>query len=148
MIYLGADHGGFELKEKIKKHLQTRGLSFKDLGTYSTESVDYPDYAFAVAERVISSEENFGILVCTTSIGSSIAANKVKGIRAAVGYNQSAVARARNDVNANVLCLGGKEMDHKQALKVVDVFLATPFSYAPRHIRRIGKIRAKEEKER
>lgn len=147
MIYLGADHGGYELKEKIKEHLRRKGLGLEDLGTFSKESVDYPFYAFAVAEKVRSSDSrDVGVLACTTSIGTSVAANKVKGIRAAVGYSEEATRRARNDLDANVLCLGG-EMDHEQALKMVDVFLDTPFSAAERHVRRISMIAGKEEED-
>lgn len=145
MIYLGADHGGYELKEKIKEHLKAQGQGFEDLGTFSKASVDYPKYAFAVSEKVRKGKSgDIGVLVCTTSIGTCVAANKVKGIRAAVGYSETATERARNDLDANVLCLGG-EMDHKQALKMVDIFLKTPFSHAERHVRRISMIAEKEE---
>jgi ribose 5-phosphate isomerase B len=147
MIYLGADHGGYELKEKIKEHLRKKGMEFEDLGSFSKDSVDYPVYAFAVAEKVRNSDSgDIGILACTTSIGTSVAANKVKGIRAAVGYSEEATRRARNDLDANVLCLGG-EMDHEQALRMVDIFLNTPFSQAERHVRRISMIAKKEEEE-
>lgn len=148
MIYLGADHGGFELKEEIKRHLRDEGIDFEDLGAYSKESVDYPDYAFAVADRVANGKPgDFGVLVCTTATGTCIAANKVKGIRAAVGYSEDVISRARNDTDANVLCLGGGAMEHKKAIKGVDVFIGTPFSNAERHLRRINKIRAREERE-
>lgn len=144
MIYLGADHGGHELKEKIKEQLQGQGRQLQDLGTFSKESVDYPKYAFAVSDKVREGNPgDFGVLVCTTSIGTCVAANKVKGVRAAVGYSEEATRRARNDLDANVLCLGG-EMDHEQALKTVDVFLDTPFSGAERHVRRISMITMKE----
>lgn len=145
MVYLGADHGGYELKEKIKKQLKAQGKLLQDLGTFSKGSVDYPKYAFAVSEKVREGNPgDFGVLVCTTSIGTCVAANKVKSIRAAVGYSEEATRRARNDLDANVLCLGG-EMDHEQALKMVDIFLDTPFSAAERHVRRISMIAGKEE---
>lgn len=148
MIYLGSDHGGFELKEKIKKHLESKKMAFEDLGTHSKESCDYPDFSFAVAERVRDGgQDDFGILACTTSIGTCIAANKIKGVRAAVGYSVGAVERARNDVDANVLCLGGGEMDHNKSLKAVDVFLSTPFSNQERHVRRLSKIQKREQEE-
>ncbi len=148
MIYLGADHGGYELKEEIKRHLKDEGIEFEDLGTYSKESVDYPDYAFAVADKVASNKPgNFGILVCTTATGMCIAANKVRGIRAAVGYSEDVIQRARNDTDANILCLGGGAMNHSEAIKGVDIFLKTPFSNAERHARRINKIKAREESE-
>lgn len=148
MIYLGADHGGYELKEIIKEHLETKGVPVTDLGAYSTEPSDYPDFAIAVAEKVRDGDpDDFGILVCTTSIGTSIAANKIKGIRAAVGYSEHAVERARNDIDANILCLGGEEISPEEAIKYVDIFLSTPFSNAERHVRRLSKIQKREQEE-
>ncbi len=148
MIYLGADHGGYELKEKIKEHLAAKKVPTTDLGAFSPEPSDYPDFAIAVAEKVRDGDpDDFGVLVCTTSIGTSIAANKIKGVRAAVGYSENAVERSRNDVDANVLCLGGGEIDHKQAIKLVDIFLSTPFSNAERHVRRLSKIQQREQEE-
>ncbi len=148
MIYLGADHGGFELKEKIKDHLAEKKVPTTDLGAFSDEPSDYPDFAIAVAEKVRDGDpDDFGVLVCTTSIGTSIAANKIKGVRAAVGYSASAVERARNDVDANVLCLGGGEIDHEEAIKLVDIFLSTPFSNEERHVRRLSKIQQREQEE-
>lgn len=148
MIYLGADHGGFALKEKIKNHLADKKVAITDLGAFSEEPSDYPDFAIAVAEKVRDGDpDDFGVLVCTTSIGTSIAANKIKGVRAAVGYSENAVERSRNDVDANVLCLGGGEIDHKEAIKLVDIFLATPFSNAERHVRRLSKIQQREQEE-
>ncbi len=140
-IFLGADHAGFELKEEIKRHLIKLNVEFEDLGTNSTNSVDYPDYAFPLARKVLDSQgEDRGIMVCNTGIGSCIAANKVKGVRAALAYNQSSARRCRNDNDANVLCLGGQAMDHQLALRIVDVFINTPFSKAERHQRRLDKI--------
>lgn len=148
MIYLGADHGGFELKEKIKEHLTASSVPVTDFGAFSEEPSDYPDYAFAVAEKVRDGgPEDFGVLVCTTSIGTCIAANKIKGIRAAVGYTEHAVERARNDVDANILCLGGGEIGPDEALRLIDLFLKTPFSQAGRHIRRLSKIQKREQEE-
>jgi ribose 5-phosphate isomerase B len=148
MIYLGADHGGYELKEKIKEHLAAKQVPTTDLGAFSPEPSDYPDFAIAVAEKVRDGDpDDFGVLVCTTSIGTSIAANKIKGVRAAVGYSEHAVERARNDVDANVLCLGGSEIDHEDAIKLVDIFLSTPFSNAERHVRRLSKIQQREQEE-
>ncbi len=148
MIYLGADHGGFALKEKIKEHLNKTNVLFTDLGAYSDEPSDYPDFAIAVAEKVRDGDPNdFGVLVCTTSVGTCIAANKIKGVRAAVGYSENAVERARNDVDANVLCVGGGEMDHQAVLKIVDIFLSTAFSHAERHVRRLSKIQKREQEE-
>ncbi len=148
MIYLGADHGGYELKEKIKEHLTATNVPTTDLGAFSPEPSDYPDFAIAVAEKVRDGDpDDFGVLVCTTSIGTSIAANKIKGVRAAVGYSENAVERSRNDVDANVLCLGGGEIDHEEAIKLVDIFLSTPFSNEERHVRRLSKIQQREQEE-
>lgn len=147
MIFLGADHAGFELKEKVKKHLGERGLAFEDLGTFSPESSDYPDYAFAVADRVSSGrDDDKGILLCSTGIGASIAANKVPGILAALGYSETVAKRARNDEGVNVLCLGAQVIDEEEALRAVDVFLDTPFSKGERHERRVAKIVARERR--
>lgn len=148
MIYLGADHGGFELKERIKEYLTAASVPVTDLGAFSDEPSDYPDYAFTVAEKVRDGgPEDFGVLVCTTSVGTCVAANKIKGIRAAVGYTEHAVERARNDVDANILCLGGGEIGHDEALRLVDLFLKTPFSQAERHVRRLSKIQKREQEE-
>ncbi|RJQ50756.1 MAG: RpiB/LacA/LacB family sugar-phosphate isomerase [Actinobacteria bacterium] len=145
MIYLGSDHAGYELKERLKAHLKARGVPYEDLGAYTTESVDYPDYAFAVSERVAQGPDgDRGILVCNTGIGMCAAANKVPGVLAAVGYSAPVVERARNDENVNVLCLGGKAMDAGEALRAVDAFLDTPFSADERHVRRVAKIEARE----
>ena len=145
MVYLGADHGGFELKEKIKEYLERKNISYEDLGACSKDSVDYPDYAFAVGEKVVSGdpEKNRGVMVCTTGLGACIAVNKIRGIRGAMGYNEEAIKKARLDVNVNVLCLGGTN-DHQEALKILDTFLETPFSGEERHARRVNKIKQKE----
>jgi len=148
MIYLGADHGGYKLKEKIKEHLAGKRVAASDLGAFSEEASDYPDFAFAVAEKVRDGDaSDYGVLVCTTSIGTCVAANKIKGVRAAVGYTEHAVIQARDHVDANVLCLGAEEIDHKEAIRLVDLFLETPFSGIDRHIRRISKIQKREQEE-
>ena len=127
MIGIGSDHGGFELKEKVKKHLEGRGLEYKDFGTYSADSCDYPVYGRAVAKAVASGECDRGILICGTGIGISITANKVKGIRAALCSDCYSAQATR------VLGDG-------LALKIVDTFLDTPFSGDERHKRRISMI--------
>lgn len=148
MIYLGADHGGFALKEKIKNHLSAKQTPVSDLGAFNEEPSDYPDFAFAVAEKVRDGgPDDFGILVCNTSIGTCVAANKIKGIRAAVGYTEHTATQARDHVDANVLCLGAEEIDHDTALKLVDLFLETPFSGSDRHVRRLSKIQKREQEE-
>ena len=140
MIALGSDHGGFALKEEIKKHLAERGIPFTDFGTDSEASCDYPVYAALVTKAVASGEAEKGILCCGTGIGMSMAANKVKGIRAACcsDYFSAKFTRLHND--ANMLALGGRVVGEGLALKIVDTFLDTPFSNDERHIRRISKI--------
>jgi len=138
-ISIGADHGGFKLKEEIKDHLKKRKIAFKDLGTFSEESVDYPDIGKRVARAVASKKYKFGILVCGTGLGMSMVANRVKGIRAALCHNvyTAKMSRAHND--ANILCLGGRVLKKALALKIVEAFLKTPFE-GGRHLRRVRKI--------
>ena len=142
-IALGADHAGFALKEKLKAKLAAEGHEVEDAGTHSGESTDYPDYAFDVAGRVARGEAERGVLVCSSGIGMSIAANKVHGIRAAAAasVDQARLSRAHND--ANVLALGASFLDQDEAGKMVDVFLSTGFD-GGRHARRVGKITQKD----
>jgi ribose 5-phosphate isomerase B len=139
-IALGADHGGFELKEKIRQHLVDRGIGVDDLGTHSTEAVDYPDYALAVGEKVAAQRADRGILVCGSGIGMSIAANKIPGIRAVNGHSEIEAQLSREHNNANVLTLGGRTLDDAMAMKIVDRWLNTEFSGDSRHVRRLKKI--------
>lgn len=138
-LAIGCDHGGFALTEAIRAHLKEKGVQFQDFGTYSAESVDYPMFAVKVANAVASGEAELGILVCSTGIGISIAANKVKGIRAAVCCNELCARLTRNDNNANILCLGGKIVDKETGLKIVDTFINTGFE-GGRHARRVDQI--------
>lgn len=138
-IAIGADHGGFELKEKIKAFLNTGGIEATDFGTHSRESCDYPDIALAVSRSVAKKEHRLGILICTTGIGMSITANKVPGIRAALVWNEEMAAKSRSHNDANVLCLAGKHTDAETAIKIVNAFLNTEFE-GGRHLRRIEKI--------
>lgn len=138
-IALGADHGGYQLKEIIKKHLESKGYEVVDKGTYSTDSVDYPDYAKAVATAILENEVERGILVCGTGIGISIAANRFKGIRAALCNNTTMAKLTREHNNANILALGGRMTGDVLALEMVDVFLNTEFQ-GGRHQTRIDKI--------
>ena len=140
MIALGCDHGGYELKQEIIKHLQERKIEFKDYGCDSLESVDYPVYAKKVANVVASGECEKGILICGTGIGISIAANKVKGIRAALCTDCFMAEATRLHNDANILALGGRVVGPGLALKIVDTFLDTELSNDERHIRRIGMI--------
>ncbi len=140
MIAIGSDHGGFELKQEIMAHLKKRGLAFRDFGTYTPESCDYPVYGKAVAQAVASGEYSFGILICGTGIGISITANKIPGIRAALCTDCFSAEATRAHNNANILALGGRVVGVGLALKIVDTFLDTPFSEDERHIRRISMI--------
>lgn len=139
MIALGADHGGFELKEAIKKHLDERKIEYIDCGTYSEESVDYAPIAKKTCDKVVSGECERAILCCGTGIGISMAANKVKGIRAACCSNYFGAKYTRLHNDANALCLGGRVIGIGLALELVDVFLDTEFE-GGRHQRRIDQI--------
>ncbi|MCD5401805.1 ribose 5-phosphate isomerase B [candidate division NPL-UPA2 bacterium] len=139
-IALGSDHAGWEMKEDLKLYLEKIRYEVKDLGTNSPESVDYPDYALAVARAVARGEAERGIIICGTGIGSSIVANKVPGIRAALCHNDYTAEMSRSHNDANVLCLGERVIDKKSAREIVKVWLATSFSCA-RHTRRVEKIK-------
>jgi ribose 5-phosphate isomerase B len=140
MIAVGSDHGGFALKKAILAHLEKRGLEYKDFGTWSEESCDYPDFGKAVAKAVAAGECEKGILICGTGIGISITANKVRGIRAALCGDCFSAEATRQHNDANILALGARVTGEGLALKIVDTFLDTPFSNDERHIRRIRKI--------
>ena len=140
MIAIGSDHGGFELKKKLMEHLSERGLEYKDFGTYSSASCDYPIYAKAVANAVASGECDRGIIICGTGIGVSMTANKVHGIRAALCGDCFSAEATRQHNDANVLCMGARVVGEGLALKIADTFLDTPFSNDERHIRRISMI--------
>ena len=145
-ISIGSDHGGFELKELIKAHLLKDGNEVLDFGTTNKEtSVDYPDYAYKAALALSQGKVDFGIVVCTTGIGVSIVANKIKGVRCALVTNLEQAKLTRLHNNSNVLALGQKNQDNELALKIVDTFLNTDFSGEERHQRRINKITAIEE---
>ena len=140
MIGIGSDHGGFELKEIIKKHLESRGEQYRDYGTYSEASCDYPVYGRAVAKAVAAGDCDRGIIICGTGIGISIAANKVPGIRAALCSDCFSAQATREHNDANILALGARVLGQGLALKIVDTFLDTPFSGDDRHSRRISMI--------
>ena len=139
MIALGADHAGFEYKEKIKALLQSMNVAFEDFGTRSAESTDYPDYAHSVALAVAAGKAEFGILVCGTGIGMSIVANKHEGIRASNVESVEGATLARQHNNANILTLGARLTPWDRAKEIIAAFLATPFE-GGRHQRRIDKI--------
>ncbi len=144
MIALGSDHGGYALKEEIKKYLTEKEIPFADFGTDSEESCDYPEFAEKVCRSVLSGESEKGILCCGTGIGMSMAANKIRGIRCALcseGYSAE-MTRRHND--ANVLALGGRVVGPGLALEIVEIFLKTPFE-GGRHARRVSKVMALEQ---
>ena len=140
MIALGCDHGGLALKKAIMAHLDKRGLAYKDFGTYTMDSCDYPDYGRPAAQAVASGECDRGILICTTGIGISITANRIPGVRAALCGDCLSAELTRLHNDANILALGAAITGEGLALKIVDVFLDTPFSDEQRHKRRIAKI--------
>ena len=138
MIAIGSDHGGYELKLEVIKHLNERGIEVKDYGCDSAASCDYPTYAAKVTEAVTTGECELGILICGTGIGMSMAANKVKGIRAALCHDCFSAKATKEHNNANVLCMGARVVGPGHALMIVDTFLDTLFSEDERHVRRIS----------
>ena len=142
-IAIGADHGGVHMKEEIKNHLLAQGIEVEDFGTFGTESVDYPDIAEVVARNVVNHKNDFGILICGTGIGISIAANKIKGVRAALCPNEYCGRLSRQHNNANILCLGERVMGVEVAKSVTDAFLSAEFE-GGRHQQRVDKIRGLE----
>jgi ribose 5-phosphate isomerase B len=144
-IAIGSDHGGFELKEELKKFLKTEEYEVADFGTNNAESVDYPYLTFNAAKSVAKGENHFGIFVCGSGVGASIVANKVHGIRAALCYNTEIARLSREHNSANFLCLGGRFLDKQEAFKIVNVWLKTPFS-GGRHEKRVAQIEEIEKK--
>ena len=143
-IAIGCDHGGFELNEAGRGYLEERQIPYEDFGAYNTDSVDYAPIAAKAARAVAAGQADFGVLVCSTGIGISMAANKVKGIRAALCTNEFCAEMTRRHNNANILCMGGKVIDKETAVKLVDIFLHTEFE-GGRHQRRIDQIAQIEE---
>lgn len=144
MIAIGSDHGGIHLKGEVMKYLDEHGLEYKDFGTYSEDSCDYPVYGEAVARAVASGEYDKGILICGTGIGISIAANKVKGIRAALCSDCFSAEMTRMHNDANILAMGERVLGPGLALKIVDIFLNTPFE-GGRHAKRVDLITSLEK---
>lgn len=139
MIAIACDHGALALKEAIKKHLAERGMETRDFGTNSLESCDYPDYAAPAARAVAAGECDCGIVVCTTGIGVSIVANKIKGVRCALLSDKMSARLTRQHNNTNMMAMGAGVVGEKLALEIVDTWLDTPFE-GGRHQRRIDKI--------
>lgn len=144
-IAIGSDHGGYELKEKIKSYLILENHDVTDFGTNSLASVDYPDYGKKVGEAVVNGIYDFGVVLCGTGIGISIAANKVKGVRAALVYDDNTAYLAKAHNNANVIALGGRTTTEEVAISIVNTFMNTTFE--PRHQSRLDKIKNIEGKE-
>ena len=138
-VCIGSDHGGFDLKQKIKEYLEIRQFKFKDFGTFSKESVDYVDYAILVAKEVSKNKKNCGILCCSSGVGMSIAANKISGIRAALCVSKFHAEFSRRHNNANVICFGQKVSSLTDVLNMIDIFLNTGFE-GGRHKNRVNKI--------
>jgi RpiB/LacA/LacB family sugar-phosphate isomerase len=145
-IFLGADHAGFRLKEEVKEWLTTQGYAVTDCGALKQEPEDdYPDYGEAVAKKVATTAGAMGILACGSSEGVCVAANKIKKIRAASVFDARQAKKAREHLDANVLCLSGWYVGHEQAIAIVKAWLETPFSSEARHVRRIKKVMALEK---
>ncbi len=140
MIGLGCDHGGLELKKTVIDYLEKNGYEYKDYGTYTSDSCDYPIYGKAVANAVVSGECDKGIIICGTGIGISIAANKIKGIRAALCGDVFSAKATREHNDANILAMGARVIGPGLAIEIVKAFLETEFSNDERHIRRINMI--------
>ena len=138
-ICISSDHAGYKIKEYIKKEIINLGISIIDLGPFSDNSVDYPDYAKKVSRRVAAKKSDTGILVCGSGTGMAISANKIKGIRAAVCYDLKSTRLSRLHNNANIISLGSRLIKRKEALKLILVFLKTKFE-GGRHLRRVNKI--------
>lgn len=145
MIAIGSDHGGYELKCAVIKHLESKGLEVKDFGCYSKDSVNYPDIAAAVCPAVTKGEADFGILICGTGIGISIAANKHKGIRAALCSDAYSAEKTKQHNNANVICMGGRVLGEDLAISILEAYMKAEFE-GGRHQARIDLITDIENK--
>ena len=143
MIAIGCDHGGLDIKNAIVKSLEEKGVEYKDFGTYTADSVDYPEYAYKVAKSVATGECEKGIICCGTGIGVAIVANKVKGVRAATVTNEFCAEMTRRHNNTNVVTMGGRVIDEETAVRLADIFLNTPFD-GDCHTKRVDMITAIE----
>ena len=147
-IYIGADHGGWQLKEMLEEYLKERNYKVVDMGNQDlVQDDDYTEFGYAVAKRVVTDEGSHGIVICGNAQGICIVANKVKGARAATGFDKEMVKTTRVDDDSNILCLPGRFLDNKQAKAIVDMWLNTEFSGADRHIRRLKKVQQIEQQE-
>jgi len=144
-VYIGADHNGFELKAKIKLWFKKKKVPCIDIGNHTLDPEDdYPDYAIPLAKKVAATK-SLGILICGSAQGVCIAANKVKGVRAVIPNSLKETRLSKEHVNANVLCLSGWDIHNHKAKRMIEIFLTTPFSKAPRHVRRLNKIKRIEK---
>jgi len=139
-IYIGSDHGGYEMKNTLKEYLVAGGHDVTDLGCFSTDAIDYPDIAREVCEKVWENPDSRGVLVCGTGIGMQMAANKIPGIRATVATDENMAEMSRRHNNANIITLGGRTTEIDMAKKIVDKFMTTDFENEERHVRRVAKI--------
>lgn len=143
-IFIGSDHGGFDLKKSLTEYLEGEKIQVEDCGSYTSEQTDYPDFALAVGRRLLesntSNDANLGILICRSGEGMDIAANKIPGIRAALVWREEVARETREDNNANVLVLPADYLSQQEAESIVKAFINTPFSGEERHMRRLDKI--------
>ncbi len=139
-IVIGSDHRGYPLKEQIKKYFDNSKIEYKDVGTTSTESVDYPDYAKLAGAAINDENFDYGVLICGSGIGVSMAANKVKGLRAVNANNNNMAEMARKHNNANVICFGSDFIDYEKAIRFFEIFINTRFEGGDRHERRLAKL--------
>lgn len=147
-IYIGADHAGFPMKEMLKRELASQGFDVQDLGARSLDPEDdYPEFGYAVGKAVVANPGSRGIVLCGNAQGICIVANKVRGVRAATGFNAYAAETSRTDDDANVLCLPGRVLSDAEAKEITRIWLSTPFSNAERHVRRVREVEEMEKKE-
>ncbi|PJE76951.1 ribose-5-phosphate isomerase [Candidatus Uhrbacteria bacterium CG10_big_fil_rev_8_21_14_0_10_48_16] len=147
-IYIGADHAGWKLKEILEEYLKKKEFNVIDMGNQNlVDGDDYPDFGYAVAKRVVTDEGSHGIVICGNAQGICIVANKVRGARAATGFNTDVAKSAREDDNSNVLCLPGRHINTKEAKAIVDMWLTTEFSGEDRHVRRLKRVQDIENQE-
>jgi ribose 5-phosphate isomerase B len=142
-IAIGCDHAGFEYKEKLKKHLESKGFGISDFGTHSKDSVDYPDFVHPLAKSVVQKQADFGILICGSANGVAITANKYQDIRAAICWKDEISSLSRQHNNANVLCIPARFVSFEEAVSITNIFLNTSFE-GGRHQARVEKIKIKE----
>lgn len=145
-VVIGSDHAGFRLKEELKAHIESLGHEVTDVGPHSADSVDYPDYAAAACEKVVSGEADRAILICGTGVGMSIAANKIPGIRCALVHDTFTARATREHNDSNVLAMGERVIGPGLAQEIVSIWLGTAFSEGERHKNRINKVKGLEEK--